>query len=464
MSAFLVVTNQPSYAQTLSDVLVGGDSKPGSAETTTVEKISAEVNSASDTEIQARLEGIFSELEQYSGISVFVSNSVVTLAGSLLSAAAITDAESLASKVEGVVQVDNKLIVTTAVSERLDNSIDELTQDSRLFLSNLPILTLAIAVIVAGWFLGRYVSKIRPLFLRIAPNLFIAELFGTIAWIIIFVIGLYIGLRLIDATELIGTVLGAAGIVGLAVGFAVRDTVENYIASILLSIRHPFKTKDYVAIGDIEGSVARLTSRATILVSAEGNHIRIPNSIVYKSIITNYSRNPLRRFEFTIGIDSSDDILFVQKLALPIISGVSGVVDEPACSITVDKLGDSNTTLLIRGWVNQSLNDLVKVRSETIRQLKLGLDSANIIMPEPIYQLKIATSSLSSFVDSAAASSKPAPTEKSQLGSIKTNSRTADTNSPPAQSVKAENIVSKAIDTEIEISDENLLSDYTAQE
>ena len=109
---------------------------------------------------------------------------------------------------------------------------------------------------------------------------------------IVFVIAaLVIALDILNATALLLTILGAARIIRLALGFAVRDTVENFIASVMLSIRQPFRLNDTVEINGDQGKVIRLTSRATILLSLDGNHIRIPNATVFKSHIINYSQN-----------------------------------------------------------------------------------------------------------------------------------------------------------------------------
>ena len=86
--------------------------------------------------------------------------------------------------------------------------------------------------------------------------------------------------------------------VGLAVGFALRDLVENYIASLMLSLRQPFAPNDQVLIEGFEGRVVRLTSRATILMTLDGNHVRIPNAVVFKGTIVNLSHNPERRLRF----------------------------------------------------------------------------------------------------------------------------------------------------------------------
>lgn len=443
---FLHLTTSVAMAQSvleLAPTATSGESTPSAGD-----KISAETSSISDAEISERLRGIYSELDQYKDITVLVSNSVVSLQGELLSAVAIEEAETLARKVSGVADVDNQLQLETNVTERLNSSIGELATESKTVISSLPLYALALAIMVGSWYLGRYLSGKRSLLLRLAPNTFIAELLGNIVRLMILVAGLFLALRLLDATHVITTVLSAAGIVGLAVGFAVRDTVENYIASILLSLRNPFKTRDYIVVDGFEGSVARLTSRATILVSAEGNYIRIPNAIVYKSVIVNYSRNPLRRFDFSVGIDSGDSILRAQQLAQATLQQVEGVLEDPPPSIVVSELGESNTTLTIRAWIDQQHYDLLKVRSESIRQVKEAFDSDGIVMPEPIYRLVINNAG-----ENSSASDKT--TQRQPDDSIHT----------PVQDLNAERVVDSAITAELEQADEeNLLSESSAHE
>src|SRR5690606_21022551 len=106
----------------------------------------------------------------------------------------------------------------------------------------------------------------------------------------------------------VGALFGAAGVAGIILGFAFREIIENYLASILLSLRRPFSTGDHVVVATHEGKVIRLTSRDTILMTLEGNHLRLPNSVVFKAEILNFSRNPLRRFDFSVGLGVDEDI------------------------------------------------------------------------------------------------------------------------------------------------------------
>ena len=186
---------------------------------------------------------------------------------------------------------------------------------------------------------------------------------------------------------MLSTILGAAGIIGLAIGFAVRDTVENFIASIMLSIRQPFRPNDSIEINGDEGMVIRLTSRATILLSFDGNHIRIPNSTVFKSRIVNYTRNAERRFLIDFGVAGDTDLTSAREVALNTLNGLPFVIDTPAANVWVHGLGDSTITLRCAGWVNQRDTSLALAKGQAIEAIKLALEDAGVEMPEPTYRL-----------------------------------------------------------------------------
>ena len=109
---------------------------------------------------------------------------------------------------------------------------------------------------------------------------------------IVVLLGILLALNLLGATALVGAVLGSAGVVGLVLGFAFKDIAENYVSGVLLSLRRPFAPGDHLLIDKYEGKVVALTSRATLLMTMDGNHLSLPNSLVFKSVVLNFSVNP----------------------------------------------------------------------------------------------------------------------------------------------------------------------------
>lgn len=342
-----------------------------------------------DHEIDARIEAIFDEMDGLHTVFVTVRSGVVTLRGKVREAALAEQAAAIAGRVNGVVAVKNEIEEVTSLSLRLEPVYERLTKRAVQTVAYIPLLAVAIVVWAIIFASGWYCARRDWPWDRIAPNSFIAELLRQLVRLAFFIAGAVMALDILGASALLGTILGAAGIVGLAIGFAVRDTVENYIASILLSVRQPFSPKDYIAIESYEGFVISLTSRATILIDPDGNHIRIPNSTVFKSNITNYSRNPQRRFLFRIGIAPESNSDKALDFALAKISSLDFVLADPGPDGWIEEIGDSTIKLTLTGWIDQNETSFLKARSESMRLVKLELEANGIALPEPTYRLRI---------------------------------------------------------------------------
>lgn len=353
----------------------------------------------SDAEIYARITQIFGQIDDLGRIEISVDSGVVTMTGVTTTAEAAQRAVDLAERVDGVVTVENQIERDVSVSTRLTPAIGQLRGTIRETAELLPLIVLALTVFAAiagfGWMLSAWKSFWR----RIAPNAFVGDLVRSTMRAVFVVLGAVAALSLLDATALLGAFLGAAGVLGLAIGFAVRDTIENYIASVMLSLRQPFRPNDHVVIGDQEGRVVRLTSRATVLMTLQGNHVRIPNATVFKAVILNYSRNPERRFEFELGVDADDDPLAAIDTGLEAIRALSFVLRDPSPLAFIKDVGDSNIVIFFAAWINQSSADFAKSRSVALAVAKIALEDAGFALPEPIYRLRFDASAPSSLTD-----------------------------------------------------------------
>ncbi|MBU4529616.1 MAG: mechanosensitive ion channel [Hoeflea sp.] len=341
-----------------------------------------------DSEIRGRIQTIFREIDGLGGIRVMVSSGVVTLSGQVEEAVLAQRAEDLVNRVSGVVAIENRLTEQTEVTERLKPVIGRFENRLRQTLDYLPLLMVAglvwLMIGLFGWFVT---TRTQP-WNWLTPNAFIADLLRQTVWLAFLMLGALMALDILGATAVLGTVIGAVGIIGLAIGFAVKDTVENYIASILLSIRQPFQPRDFIALEGMEGYVIRLTSRATILMDIDGNHIRIPNAAVFKATIINYTRNPERRFSFELGIDADSALHEALTICHDTLAGLGFVLPKPEPGAWIEKVGDSNVLIGVSGWINQTETDYAKARSEAIRTVKTALETAGFALPEPIYRLR----------------------------------------------------------------------------
>ncbi|WP_375279765.1 mechanosensitive ion channel domain-containing protein [Pseudooctadecabacter sp.] len=381
--------------------------------------IATEQSGQQDAEIAVRIRDILGELGNYGDITVTVSDGVVTLRGTTNSLVERQDLDALVNRVEGVVALKNEVTETTDIARRLDPAVDRFMGRVEQLLVQLPLALISLAVFLLINWVGSWVGRWRQPWDRLAPNAFIADLFRTLARIAFLIAAIVISLDIMNATALLSTILGAAGLIGLAIGFAVRDTVENFIASVMLSIRQPFRPNDVVEINGDQGKVIRLTSRATILLSFDGNHIRIPNATVFKSRIINFSQNRERRFTFTIGIESSADLGGTRELAIETVRALPFVLPEPAADAWIGDITDAGIEIVVVGWIDQTETSTVRARGEALRLVKHAIEASGVALPNTTYTIKMTGGPTSNASQDTAAAVPDAPSESTQVAEVR---------------------------------------------
>ena len=341
-----------------------------------------------DNDIRQRISGIFSEIEGLQAINVGVTQGVVTLTGETANEKKAQQAINLTNRLTDVVTVEDKINRTLDVQDNVTTVYQSIKVQIKNLVKAVPLLLVGIILFAMVTWFGSWLSNRQKMWQRLTPNPFVAELLSQTVKVIFIILGLILALSLIGAETILGTLLGGAGVIGIAVGFAVKDTIENYIASLMLSIRQPFRARDHILINAQEGIVVRLTSRATILMTLDGNQLRIPNAEVFKATILNYTKNPERRFTFELGVDANDDPLAAIKVGIDAIAQLGFALDKPKVTAIIKEVGDSNIILQFQVWVNQSEADFSKARSIAIRETKHALEDEGFSLPEPIYQLR----------------------------------------------------------------------------
>jgi small-conductance mechanosensitive channel len=342
-----------------------------------------------DRAIERRIEAIYAELESLRGIEVEVDAGVVHLGGEVRSLEAVQEAEAIAGRVEGVAAVTTNIQQEARISRRLQPVFEQMRARVSGWLSYLPLIVVAMAAIALAWFVTRLLARRSRA--RDEPDTFARLIVGQLIRGGILAIGIAIALEVLGARGLLGAMIGTAGVIGIVIGVAFKNIGEAYIASILLSMRRPFDPHDFVRIDEIEGSVVRLTSRATVLMTLDGNLVSIPNSKVFGATIVNYTRNPQRRFTFKLGVGTEAELRQVQELAVATLLSVPGVLSKPGPVCMVDEFGDSAMVIFVAGWVDQRTSDWFKVSSEAKRRIKAAFDQAGIDVPEPILRVRTTT-------------------------------------------------------------------------
>lgn len=181
-------------------------------------------------------------------------------------------------------------------------------------------------------------------------------------------------------------ILGAAG---LAVGLALKDSLSNFAAGVMLVFFRPFRSGDYIEAAGISGSVVSIKIFNTILRTPDNRIITVPNALIYADSITNFSAEDKRRIDLVIGIGYDDDIARAKALIQGVLGQDNRILDEPVPVMLLVELGESSVDIAVRPWVKSS--DYSQVRSDLLEHIKRALENAGLSIPYPQRDLHIVT-------------------------------------------------------------------------
>lgn len=342
------------------------------------------VPAAGDAQMEDRLRRILQSTGWFADPAVAVRDGIVFLEGTADSQEHRRWAGTLAEKLEGTVAVVNRMQVESDVGSTFGRARDEFAGLFSQALSAWPLMLLALLIVLATWLGAKLVTAMarRLLAHRIASPLLLSIVARTIA-IPIVVLGVYFVLQVAGLTRLALTVLGGTGLAGIIIGFGFRDIAENFLASLLLSIRNPFRRGDLIHVAGHTGIVQNLNTRSTVLLTLEGNHVQIPNAAVFKDTITNYSSNASRRAVFTVGIAYDSPVAKAQRLITEILNRHPAVLDAPEPLVLVDNLGAATVNLQVTYWFDSATYSPAKINSALLRQSKNALLTNGIELPDP---------------------------------------------------------------------------------
>ena len=310
-----------------------------------------------DKALEQRLAGIFSEIEGLAHLRVRVRNGVVHLAGTTETVARERLALDLADRLEGVVHIDNDIVQEARLLERFAPALRRLGRASRTAITMLPLLITAIAVLAASVFLARLLGRWRHPFHRLGVRKLTGNLIRSALRALLVAVGIWLALQILGLVPNAGAVLGALGLVALLGSLAFRDWVQNYMPGVLLGLHPPFSTGDLVRIGEREGRVVRITPSATVLLSTDGEEVRVPNAALFREPLINFSHHPRRRLRFIVELSPRADLRDARELGRRALLGVPGVLDEPPPFMRTRSLERDTIEIEYFAWVDQERTD-----------------------------------------------------------------------------------------------------------
>lgn len=262
----------------------------------------------------------------------------------------------------------------------------DITNIESTLLSVVPNVIAAVLILVAFWILYRFSKGVIARALTKAgidkalSNIIISNVYRIILIIIAIVMAAsQVGINVTAA-------LTGLGVIGIALGFAAQESLSNIIAGFIILLDKPFVVGHWIEVNDEYGKVVEITLRTTRIRKRDNTYVVLPNQEVINQTIINHSKSGPVRVQVEVGIAYKEQARKAREVILKNITGVEGVLHEPAPDVVVDSLGDSSINLLVRFWITGPKED-EPMRFKVLELVKESLDEADIEIPFPHLQL-----------------------------------------------------------------------------
>jgi small conductance mechanosensitive channel len=220
------------------------------------------------------------------------------------------------------------------------------------FVERLPYFAVALVVFIIFILLGKGVrAGVRAVTQRNRRHYNLGVVMGRLSYGLIIFLGLLIALVIAIPGFTPGELVNILGLSSVAIGFAFRDILQNFLAGILLLLAEPFRIGDQIILNDFEGTVEDIQTRATFIKTYDGRRIVIPNSNLFTNSVTVNTAYKKRRLEYDVSIGYGDDISHAKRILLDTVHDIPEVLDDPAPDALVVRLADSSINIRLRWWV-----------------------------------------------------------------------------------------------------------------
>lgn len=239
---------------------------------------------------------------------------------------------------------------------------------------------LALAIFFVGRIIARFIGKVVEKLLRKSKmdDMLINFIMSILSAImLLFIIIAALSQLGVDTTSLVA-LIGAAGI---AVGLALKDSLQNFASGVMLILFKPFKVGDFINAAGVSGTVESVGIFSSSMRTGDNKSIIIPNGNIYKGTITNFSAKETRRIDMVFGIGYDDDIKQAKEILTRLVAEDDRILKDPAPVIALSELADSSVNFVVRPWVKSA--DYWTVMWDMNEKVKEAFDAANINIPYP---------------------------------------------------------------------------------
>ena len=241
-----------------------------------------------------------------------------------------------------------------------------------------PKLLLALLVFILAWIVSRKIRSIsdRKLKKQMEDPL-LADFLATLIRFVIILIGVLFSLRIVGLGGVIAGILAGAGLTAFIIGFTLRDIGENFLAGIIMAFKRPFRIGDFVESGVIKGRVVTLNIRDTQLKTLDGKDVFVPNALILKTPLINYTIDGFLRFDFVVGLPGGSDFNKATRIIEDAVNTVDGVIRRRRkTTANITGISPGRLDVTVSFWIDtfRVKDTPEKIRSEVIMAVQKVLE------------------------------------------------------------------------------------------
>lgn len=254
------------------------------------------------------------------------------------------------------------------------------------FIQALPVIVLGLFILTLFLITGTIIKNIIKNYMLKHKHYSVGLLMARMAQFLFFVLGILIALSIIFPSITAADLFALLGVGTIAIGFALKNVLNNYISGIFILIHEPFKIGDEIKYRDFEGKVEFIDTRNTFLKSYDGRKILIPNGDIYANTVTINTSYQGRFIEIDVGIACDADLHKATEVILNILKKNKDILQTPEPEVFVIELGDFKNILRARWWTNDYQINVLRAKSAVLKSIKKEFDEQHIEIP---YQTQV---------------------------------------------------------------------------
>jgi len=257
------------------------------------------------------------------------------------------------------------------------------------FITMLPNFVVAVLVI----FLFFIISKLLVAFLsktvfRFSSNVAVNKLIASLTRITVMTAGLFVALGILELDKTVTSLLAGVGIMGLAIGFAFKDAIANFLSGIYITLKSTVNVGNIIQFGDYFGTVESIGLRAIKMRTFQGQEVVIPNRLIFEDVYVHYTIYGERRIDLAVGVSYGENLQFVEDVTINAIKSIDYLQKDKSVDFYYQEFGDSSINFVIMYWIDfKKQTNYLKAVHDGIKKIKSAYDENGITIPFPIRTL-----------------------------------------------------------------------------